>query len=242
LYTASNNSRFLSWADCKAIALHNITGNDHINSALVTEYFEGQTLKQLIQSNKQLHLTEYLQLFIELADILHIVHSNNVIHCDLSTNNILFNQQTKEVQLIDFEVARISKTNTSQLIKKEAACCIYTCIPAVPTETIGYISPEATGRVARRVDNRADLYGLGVIMYELLTGRLPFLHTDPIELIYAIVTVQPQSPKSYLQLFNSDNLCPIIMELLSKHADQRYQSAFGLKEDLQTLLKRAEVQ
>src|SRR2546427_7337573 len=95
-----------------------------------------------------------------------------------------------------------------------------------------YMSPEQTGRMNRSVDYRTDLYSLGVTLYELLTGVLPFASKDPLEVIHAHIAKTP-TPPSHLDGRVPDQLSRILLKLLAKAAEDRYQSALGLKYDLE---------
>lgn len=118
-------------------------------------------------------LCEFLEIAIQIVDILAELSKNRVIHKDIKPANILINPNTKQVKLIDFSIA--------SLILEE------TCIrnnPNVLEGTLAYISPEQTGRINRGVDYRSDYYSLGVTIFELLTGKLPFECNDAMELIH----------------------------------------------------------
>ncbi len=105
----------------------------------------------------------------------------------------------------------------------------------VPEGVLAYVSPEQTGRMNRMLDYRTDFYSLGVVFYELLTGQRPFPSTDPLELVHAHIAKQPNPP----QELNSQipfPLAEIVTKLLAKMAEDRYQSAVGLKADLERCL------
>jgi len=113
--------------------------------------------------------------------------------------------------------------------------------PAQIQGNLNYISPEQSGRMNRTVDYRSDLYSLGVTLYELLIGRLPFEKEDPLELVHCHLAVTPVSPLEYLPAPHAQNtihqsISKIILKLLKKNAEDRYQSAFGLKKDLETCM------
>ena len=99
-------------------------------------------------------------------------------------------------------------------------------------DALKYIAPEQTGRINRSIDNRADLYSLGVILYRLFTGELPFDDDEGRELIYAHIAKTPARPDAVNKKLPKV-IADIIMKLLSKNAEDRYQSAFGVKYDLE---------
>jgi predicted ATPase/signal transduction histidine kinase len=188
--------------------------------ALILEDFAGISLKDFTCC-KQLNLKEFLQIAVQLVTALNFIHQNNIIHKDIKPKNILINPQTGQVKIIDFSIA-------SRLTKESPVLSI----PKLLEGTLAYISPEQTGRMNRTVDYRCDLYSLGITFYELLTSSLPFQSTDPLELIHCHIAQQPISPhelKSTIPLVISN----LVMKLLAKNAEDRYQSAFGLKSDLE---------
>ena len=103
--------------------------------------------------------------------------------------------------------------------------------------TLAYMAPEQTGRMNRSVDSRSDLYALGVTFYELLTGGLPFTAADPIELIHCHLAREPVPPRERLQEVPAP-LSAIVMKLLAKTAEERYQTAAGVEADLRMCLQR----
>ena len=111
--------------------------------------------------------------------------------------------------------------------------------PNVLEGTLAYISPEQTGRINRAIDYRTDLYSAGVTFYRMLTGELPFATRDPMELVYAHLAKQPVPPVK-LDPSLPEVVSSIVMKLLSKDAEDRYKSAFGLRVDLEKCLQRFE--
>ena len=207
--------------------------------ALILEDFGGIPLKEyttfrskgLSETGNQenfshLHpnfLTEFLQIAIALADILADLYHHQIIHKDIKPANILINPTTKQVKLIDFSIAsllsRVNQVSTS---------------PTVLEGTLAYLSPEQTGRMNRGIDYRTDFYSLGVTFYELLTGQLPFQSDDLMELVHCHLAKQPPPLRNREEI--PQILCDIVMKLMAKNAEDRYQSALGLKHDLQICL------
>ena len=142
--------------------------------------------------------------------------------------NIVYNPQTEQVKLIDFGLA------TTPVYQHQ--------LPELPdalVRSLGYASPEQAGRLNRPVDHRSDLYALGVTYYELLTGRLPFEAVNPLEVAYAHVAKQPPPPHE-LRPSLPVALSAIVLKLLSKAPEDRYQAASGLVADLEVCLKALE--
>ncbi len=186
---------------------------------LILEDVDGTSLKAYANL-KPLRLSEFLTIAIQSASILGEIHQHNIIHKDIKPKNILICPNL-EIKIIDFSISsRLSKENASLYSLGEIE------------GSLPYLSPEQTGRMNRAVDYRSDLYALGVTFYELLTGVLPFQSDDPLELIHAHIAKPPLPPHQ---------ICPeipvvisnILLKLLAKNAEDRYQSAFGLKADLE---------
>jgi serine/threonine protein kinase len=169
-------------------------------------------------------LREFLNIAISIVQTLEGLYHNRIIHKDIKPDNILINPRTKQVKIIDFSIASLLPKENQEIIN-----------PNVLEGTLAYMSPEQTGRMNRGIDYRTDFYSLGVAFYELLTGQLPFISTDPMELVHCHIARIPTPPIELVpaipQVVND-----IIMKLMAKTAEERYQSAFGLRVDLETCL------
>ncbi len=192
---------------------------------LVMEDFGGISLHQwAVTGEKSLSLREFLELAIALCDSLALLDRERIIHKDIKPSNILINPETNQVKLIDFSIASLLPREPQTLIS-----------PNGLEGTLAYISPEQTGRMNRGIDYRTDLYSLGVTFYELLTKELPFQTNDPMELVYchmAKTAPQVHEIKPEIPAIISE----IVRKLMAKNAEDRYQSALGLKFDLETCL------
>ncbi|MBX0330561.1 AAA family ATPase [Oscillochloris sp. ZM17-4] len=186
---------------------------------LVLEDFGGTALSQLGLAGR-LHIEQFLDIAIAIAASIGQVHQAAVIHKDINPANIVYNPATGELKLIDFSLA-------TRLRREEVGFQS----PATLEGTLAYLSPEQSGRMNRPVDYRTDLYSLGVTLYELATGRRPFRSEDPLELVHAHLARQPQPPQQ-LNPQLPPAVAAVIMKLLAKSADDRYQSAQGLRADL----------
>ncbi len=176
--------------------------------------------------NSQSNLSNFLHIAIQLAEALHYLSVQRIIHKDIKPTNILIHPQTKQIQLIDFSISTLLPTEQQQLIN-----------PNILEGTLAYISPEQTGRMNRGIDYRTDLYSLGVTFFELLTGELPFTTTDPMELLHCHIARTVEFPRE-TQL--PKVVESIVLKLMGKNAEDRYQSALGLKHDLEQCLKQLE--
>jgi predicted ATPase/signal transduction histidine kinase len=185
---------------------------------LILQDINGRSLRQQL-NNQPLPPTTFLPLAIAICQQLILIHQQHLIHKDLNPANIIWNPQTNQVQIIDFGLS----TTLAQEIPEARQTF---------EGTLPYISPEQTGRINRTIDYRTDFYALGVTFYQLLTGILPFQADDPLELIHAHIARQPQPPH-ILQPAIPLPLSAIILRLMAKNAEDRYQSAYGLKADLE---------
>jgi PAS domain S-box-containing protein len=193
--------------------------------ALIMEDFGGVSLKYYIHNyitifNNAL-LCEFVEIAIQITDILTGLYNHRVIHKDIKPANILINPNTKQVKLIDFSIASLVPEKTSILIS-----------PDILEGTLAYISPEQTGRINGGVDYRSDYYSLGITLFELLTGRLPFECDDAMELIHCHIAKQPPQVNS-LNVAIPLALSKIISNLMQKKPEHRYQTPLEIKKDLE---------
>src|SRR5919202_1555758 len=194
--------------------------NDQNRWVMVLEDFGGESLGKLKQRHP-FSLAELLPLFIEVVDILARVHQQHVMHKDINPSNIVLNPATGQLKLIDFGLSTVLSRENPTLRN-----------PNQLEGTLAYISPEQTGRMNRGMDYRTDFYSLGVTFYELLTGQLPFPITDAMELVHSHIAKQPTPPHA-IQPEIPEPLSEIVMKLMAKNPEDRYQSAYGLKIDLE---------
>lgn len=188
--------------------------------ALVMEDFGGISLQEYTDNHSP-NLSEFLDIAIQIVSILDKLYRHRVIHKDIKPANVLINPTTKEVKLIDFSIASLLQRETQTLTS-----------PNILEGTLAYLSPEQTGRMNRGIDYRSDFYSLGVSFFELLSGQLPFISDDPMELVYCHLAKLPPE----VHRLNPDIppiLSQIISRLMAKNAEDRYQSALGLKYDLE---------
>ncbi|XZN92788.1 MAG: PAS domain S-box protein [Microcoleus sp.] len=191
--------------------------------ALVMEDFGGISLREYTKTHT-LELTEFLEIALQLSDILHYLYQNRIIHKDIKPANILIHPETKQVKLIDFSISSLLPKETPEIKN-----------PSGLEGTLAYISPEQTGRMNRGIDYRSDFYSLGVTLFELLTGELPFQSDDPMELVHChIAKIPPLVIGEEIPQVLGD----LVMKLMAKNAEDRYQSALGLKHDIEKCLKQ----
>jgi PAS domain S-box-containing protein len=206
-----------------AWAAHPIELSRHRNRlALLLEDPGGAVLEQLLE--RPLEIREFLPIAISLAGVLRQVHMRGLIHKDIKPANVLVDIASYDVWLTGFGIA-------TRLPRERAN-------PEPPDEIVGtlaYMAPEQTGRMNRSIDARSDLYSLGVTFYQMLTGTLPFTAADPMEWVHCHIARQPVPP-DVRAVETPRALSAIVMKLLAKTAEERYQTAAGLEADLRRCL------
>jgi PAS domain S-box-containing protein len=185
---------------------------------LVLEDPGGMPLDRLL--GRPLDVSHFLRIAIPLAGALRQVHERGLIHKDIKPANILVDAASGGVWLTGFGIA-------SRLPREHHAAAP----PEVIAGTLAYMAPEQTGRMNRSVDSRSDLYALGVTFYEILTGQLPFTAADPMEWVHCHIARQPMPPSERVGGVPGP-LSAIVMKLLAKTAEERYQTAAGVEADL----------
>ncbi|WP_416674985.1 PAS domain S-box protein [Egbenema bharatensis] len=209
---------------------------------LLLEDFGGESLEYWMRQQPDfspMPLPTFLRLAIAITDTLGKIHAAHIIHKDINPGNIVFNPNTGVVKIIDFGIATcFSRTNPTfkSLHLLEG--------------TPAYLSPEQTGRMNRMLDYRTDFYSLGATFYELLTGQLPFPTSDLLELVHCHIAKPPTPPHEFRGIgcgvwgvgtdgsSSTTHTIPkavsdIVMKLMAKNAEDRYQSAWGIKADLE---------
>ncbi|MDH5216892.1 MAG: protein kinase, partial [Gammaproteobacteria bacterium] len=186
--------------------------------AIVEEDFNGISLSKYLKTNI-LSTPELLRIALQCAQGLSFIHQNGLIHQDLHSDNILISLTDGTVKITDFGNA--FKANHRLLSEKEAQI----------VGRLEYISPEQTGKTSNKIDARSDLYSLGIVFYELFTGRKPFTSHDALEIIHQHIAITPENPGG-LNTNLPDIVSNLILKLVSKNPEDRYQSAYGLTQDI----------
>src|SRR5215468_1804398 len=193
---------------------------------LVLEDPGGQPLDRL---TKPIEPGRFLRTAVGLCAALRELHGRGLVHKDIKPANILVNGDGGEVRLMGFGIA-------SRLPRERQT-------PAPPefiAGTLAYMAPEQTGRMNRSIDSRSDLYSLGVTLYEMLTGSLPFTAADPVEWVHCHIARKPLPPSGRRENIPAP-VSEIIMKLLAKTAEDRYQTAGGVESDLRHCLAEWEL-
>jgi serine/threonine protein kinase len=173
---------------------------------------------------KPLDLAFSLALAINLSTVIGHLHQRGIIHKDIKPANVLVNPVTGQCWLSGFGIA--SRLPRERQVPEP---------PEVIAGTLPYMAPEQTGRMNRSIDSRSDLYSLGVTLYEMLTGSLPFTASDPMEWVHCHIARHPV-PLRTRRNDVPETVAGIILKLLSKTAEERYQTAAGLVADLRKCL------
>jgi PAS domain S-box-containing protein len=191
-------------------------------TVLLLEDPGGRLLDQLL--GNALDLAFCLRVGISLANVVGHLHQRGIIHKDIKPANVLVNSVTGQVWLMGLGIAsRLARERQSP----EA--------PEFVAGTLAYMAPEQTGRMNRSIDSRSDLYSLGVTLYQMVTGGLPFTAVDPMEWMHCHIARKAVPPSERLKNIPTP-VSAIVMKLLAKTAEERYQTAAGVESDLRRCL------
>ena len=194
---------------------------------LVMEWLDGETLRDEVIEEGPLEWRKLVQWLIEACDGLEVAHQRLMVHRDIKSSNLMITTEN-HLKILDFGLAKHwGLENESTQLTVEGTL----------VGTLGYVSPEQAR--GDPVDQRSDLFSLGVVFFEGLTGKLPFQRKSMTATLYAIVN-EPVPDLALYQIEDADRLDPVIRKLLEKAPEDRYQSAGELKKDLKQLLKKEE--
>jgi serine/threonine protein kinase len=205
--------------------IHEVGETEDGHHYIAMEYIEGRSLDHRI-SGRPLDIAEVLRIGSQVADTLDAAHAKGITHRDIKPSNIMITSRS-QVKVLDFGLAKLSPTRLSEMASAEPKTTTGLVMGTVP-----YMSPEQA--LGREVDHRSDIWSLGVVLYEMATGRLPFSGASASETIDHIVHSQPQA----VARFNYDvppELERIIRKCLEKEKGRRYQAARELQVDLENL-------
>lgn len=192
--------------------------------AIIMSDIGGESLAGILKRQNRFSTAEFIDISLRITKIIGNIHKHNIIHKDITPENIVWNREKNRLMVIDFGISAQLSGNINALKSVNAI-----------EGTAAYISPEQTGRMNRDVDYRSDFYSLGVTFFELITGQRPFPSNDVMELIHCHIAKLPPSPqKIYSAVPNT--VSNIIMKLMAKNEEDRYQSAYGLQVDLEKCL------
>jgi serine/threonine-protein kinase len=212
-------------------------GTDESTSFMATEFVDGVTLRQHV-SHRRLKLLEVLDVAIQIVAALNAAHEAGVTHRDLKPENVMV-RRDHIVKVLDFGLAKHSDPTPKNQIDSEAGTKVLVHTePGIVMGTVSYMSPEQS--VGREVDQRSDIWSAGVVLYEMISGNLPFTGKDIHRQIIAIQEVEP-APLSQQVEGVPERLEEIVTKCLAKEKDERYQSAKDLLIDLRNLRRKLDV-
>ena len=195
---------------------------DHGRTMLVLEDPGGEPLSRLLDA--PMETRSFLRFAVSITAAIGKAHQHGLVHKDIQPHNIIVNRTTSDIKLTGFGVAsRLARERQSP----EA--------PETIAGTLAYMAPEQTGRMNRSIDSRSDLYALGVTFYQMLTGQMPFSASDPMEWVHCHIARRPVPPTERLRTV-PNAVSNIIMKLLAKMPEERYQTALGIERDLRRCL------
>ena len=192
---------------------------DHGQAKLVVDFQGGERLDKLIGS--PMEIGRFLRFAVALSTAIGRLHARGLVHKDIKPTNIVVDAASSRIWLTGFGIAsrlpRHRQPPTS---------------PEIIAGTLAYMAPEQTGRMNRSIDSRSDLYSLGVTLYEMFVGALPFTASDPMEWVHCHIARMPEGPTRRRGEI-PEQISAIIMKTLAKAPEDRYQTAEGLEADLQ---------
>jgi len=198
---------------------------------IVMEYLEGESLGDALEREERLPVDRSVEITLQILDGLHAVHSEGIVHRDLKPENVFLARQSggeEIVKLLDFGISRLAYAQMDQETRLTEAGKVY--------GTPYYVSPEqAEGRLD--VDHRSDLYSMGIMLYEMVTGRLPFRSTSYATLMVDIITKPPPDPRDHLPEIPIE-LVSVINQALAKSPAMRFESAYHMSQALLPLRAR----
>lgn len=202
------------------------------NREIRLDYIAGVTLREWLR-NRENNLSRRLKLAVELSRILDAIHQKGAVHLNINSFHILVENSSSLPFLIDFSLAAFLPVHASQHL-----------MPEMPVVYHAYRAPELSGHFNRQADSRSDIYSFGIVLYELFTGYLPFDSSDVHELTYKHIAEAPIPPVRIGHLPGSVHfICPealsdVILKLIMKEPDERYQTMQGVQADLNTILEK----
>lgn len=196
-------------------------GEEHDLAYIAMEFLEGRDLESLVKQGKPLPMMQALSIVSQVGDALSYAHEKGIVHRDVKPANIMRLKGTNTVKVTDFGIARITSSSKTKT--------------GVVLGTPSYMSPEQVA--GKKVDGRSDIFSLGVVLYEMLTGEKPFRGEDMTSLMYQIAREHHPSPRSI-----NPKIPPVVERIidkaLAKDVDQRYQKAGQLSEHLKKVLAK----
>src|SRR5687768_2909432 len=220
------------------LTIHEISESDG-HRFIVTELIEGQTLRQRLRS--ALGIDEALEIAVQVASALVAAHRVNIIHRDIKPENIMIRKDDGLVKVLDFGLAKITPPRQRRSASDSALTTALkgNTAPGVVMGTVAYMSPEQAR--GDSVDERTDIWSLGVVLYEMIAGSSPFIAGTSNEVISAILSKQSPPPLARYSQLVPERLEEIVEKALAKNPDERYQTSKDLLIDLKRLKQSLEL-
>jgi len=208
-------------------------GREDSTHFIATEFIEGGTLRRKMQTARP-GIDESIEIATQIAAALHAAHHSGIVHRDIKPENIMVRDDGL-VKVVDFGLAKLTERKDREPDDNEAATRILLkTMPGIIMGTVTYMSPEQAR--GKEVDERSDIFSLGVVMHEMLVGRLPFAGETASDVIAAILKSDPAPPSSFDRRIPSE-LDRIVSRTLAKDREERFQTAMALLDDLRYLQK-----
>jgi serine/threonine protein kinase len=204
-------------------AVHDFDSQEGVDF-LVSEFISGITLKEKVASNGSFSETELARIGLQIADGIAAAHEKGVVHRDLSAKNLIVSPDGR-LKIIDFGLARLTQAPSETASTETLTASIAGTLP--------YMAPE---QLIGSADARTDIYGVGVLLYQMATGRLPFAGLEGPALMAAIQAQSPPSPAQFNPRLSA-RMQDVLLKCLEKEPDRRYQSAKELAVDLRRILE-----
>ncbi len=221
------------------ITIHEI-GQSDSSHFIATEFIDGQTLRQYMAGaagKSETHIGHVLDIAIQIGSALAAAHSAGIVHRDIKPENIML-RGDGFVKVLDFGLAKLALEQAVETIEESSPLSLVSTNPGVVIGTVRYMSPEQARGI--EVDSRTDIWSLGVVLYELITGRVPFQGDTPKHVILDILGKEPAALSRYAEL--PAELERIVAKALSKSRENRYQNASDLVLELKSLKQELEAQ
>jgi serine/threonine protein kinase len=202
---------------------------------LATEFVDGETLRDHLRGKKKLKLVEILDINIQVLAALDAAHEANIVHRDIKPENVMIRRRDHVVKVLDFGLAKVTEKKISNDDESEAATAFKTA-PGIIMGTINYMSPEQAQ--AGATDQRTDIWSTGVMLYEMVAGKMPFSGATS---SHTIVQILEKDPLPLTKDVPAE-LERIVLKAMAKDPDERYQTAKDMLIDLRSLKRRLEVQ
>jgi serine/threonine protein kinase/tetratricopeptide (TPR) repeat protein len=202
---------------------------------IATEFIDGETLRPRIRSGSQ-NVNEILEIAIQTAGALVAAHTAGIVHRDIKPENIMI-RRDGYIKVLDFGLAKLAEPSSTLETEAPTRAMVNTAAGTV-MGTASYMSPEQANGID--VDARTDLWSLGVVLYEMISGKLPFAGTTPTETLSLILQKEPAPLSRYANEVPAE-LERIVSKALTKDREDRYQTAKDLLIDLRNLKRRVEV-